>query len=303
MIRAWFRQIEWPTFGLIVASYAAWLWLAFGAGGAIGAWLWIGAVALLTTLHWSLMHEVVHGHPTPSSFVNEWLMALPLGWIFPYRRFRDTHLAHHATGELTDPFDDPESWYLHDGRWQALPAVLRLLLSFNNTLAGRLIVGPVVAFARFLASDLGLILSRGGEARSVRVAWILHLAGVTVLLLLLWAGSDVPAWQFAAATYCGFSLLLIRTFAEHQAARSEGARTVVIEDRGPLAWLFLFNNLHVAHHLRPSLAWYRLPAFYRRHRKALLLRNEGYVYRSYGSVFRRYFLKAKERVPHPFAGR
>ena len=28
-------------------------------------------------------------------------------------------------------------------------------------------------------------------------------------------------------------------------------------------------------------------------------RNEGYRYASYGEVFRRYFLKAKDPVPHP----
>jgi len=27
--------------------------------------------------------------------------------------------------------------------------------------------------------------------------------------------------------------------------------------------------------------------------------NDGYVFRSYGEVFRRYFLRAKDPVPHP----
>jgi fatty acid desaturase len=110
----------------------------------------------------------------------------------------------------------------------------------------------------------------------------------------------VRFWEFAAAAYVGVSLILIRTFLEHQASEKEGERTVIIEDFGPLAFLFLYNNLHVVHHTRPGLAWYRLPSFYRRHRAQFIKRNNGYVYPSYWAIFRKYFLTRKEPVPHPF---
>ncbi|MXN63460.1 fatty acid desaturase [Stappia sp. GBMRC 2046] len=297
------RYIEWPTFVLILGCYAAWFWLALGGGQGLPAPLWVVATGLFTTLHWSLMHEAVHGHPTRIGFVNAALVAIPIGWIFPYGRFRDTHLAHHATGELTDPFDDPESWYLAGASWQGLCRPLKAVLAFNNTLAGRLTFGPAIATFRFVLSDIRLILKRDDRARQARRSWCFHLIALCLLALALSEGSGLPFWQFAAATYLGFSILLIRTFAEHQAAERAGERTVVIEDHGPLAWLFLFNNFHAAHHLRPGLAWYRLPSFYRRHRDDLLVRNGGYAFPTYLALLRRYFLRPKEPVPHPFARR
>lgn len=299
MIRKLAWEIEWPTVALILACYAAWFWLTLGNGQDLAAPLWVVAAGLVTTLYWSLTHEVVHGHPTRNAFVNASFVAVPIGWIFPYGRFRDTHLAHHATGDLTDPFDDPESWYLAGSTWKELPRPLQAALSFNNTLAGRLLIGPVVSTFRFVSSDVRLMWKPDVRARQVRRCWCLHLLSTGALALSMARWSAIPFWQFAAATYLGFSILLIRTFAEHQAAAREGERTVVIEDRGPLAWLFLFNNLHAAHHRRPGLAWYRLPAFYRRHRETLLAGNEGYAYPSYFALLRRHFLKAKEPVPHP----
>jgi fatty acid desaturase len=51
--------------------------------------------------------------------------------------------------------------------------------------------------------------------------------------------------------------------------------------------------------MHPRVAWYRLPALYRANREKYLSRNDGYVYRSYGEVFRRYFLRVKDPVAHP----
>jgi fatty acid desaturase len=97
----------------------------------------------------------------------------------------------------------------------------------------------------------------------------------------------------------GLSILKIRTFLEHQAHERARGRTVIIEDRGILAFLFLNNNLHVVHHMHPRMPWYRLPGLYQENRARYLGRNGGYRYGSYGEIFRRYFLKAKDPVPHP----
>ena len=98
---------------------------------------------------------------------------------------------------------------------------------------------------------------------------------------------------------CGNSLIKIRTFLEHRAHEAHRARTVVVEDRGPLSLLFLNNNFHVVHHCHPNVPWYDLPALYRGNRDHYLRRNEGYVYRSYAQIFARYLLRAKDPVPHP----
>jgi fatty acid desaturase len=294
-------HIEWPTVCLIATVYTAWFALAIAGTGMHPA-LWIGAASLLTTLYWSLVHEVVHGHPTRNALLNRMLVALPIGWIYAFGRFRDSHLDHHATDALTDPFDDPESWYMDRARWSLIPRPVRRLLQFNNTLLGRMAIGPVIVLARMVVED-GLVIAAGGE-RGKRYLrdWAAHGVCVIVLAMALAMYSTAPAWWFAAAAYLGVSVLLIRTFIEHQACGKAAERTVIIEDFGPLAFLFLYNNLHVVHHTRPGLAWYRLPNFYRRHRAQFLRRGNGYVYGSYWQVFRRYFFKAKEPVPHPFAG-
>ncbi|MEO0358763.1 MAG: fatty acid desaturase, partial [Pseudomonadota bacterium] len=86
---------------------------------------------------------------------------------------------------------------------------------------------------------------------------------------------------------------------EHQAHERVGGRSVVIEDRGPLAFLFLNNNFHAVHHMHPKLAWYDLPGTYRARKTRFLRRNLGYCFPSYASLFRHYLIKAKDPVIHP----
>ncbi|MCB2111735.1 MAG: fatty acid desaturase, partial [Rhodobacteraceae bacterium] len=77
------------------------------------------------------------------------------------------------------------------------------------------------------------------------------------------------------------------------------AQQVVIVLIPPLALIFLNNNFHVVHHSHPNLPWYALPAKFRAAREQYLARNEGYYYRSYAEIFRYYFWRAKDPVPHP----
>ncbi|MGI9401234.1 MAG: fatty acid desaturase [Rhizobiaceae bacterium] len=295
------RRIEWPTIILTLICYSAWFWLALEGTG-LHPTIWIFAASVLTTLYWSLMHEAVHNHPTDIDWINHLTVIIPIGWVFPYGRFRDGHLRHHATGELTDPFDDPESFYLSPDCWGNLAAPFKLLLRFNNSLFGRMLIGPAIAIWRMIASDLGYLADRSIPSRDrYRIIrdWLLHFATVAALVGFLAVYSNVPLWQFVVAAYFGISILQIRTFPEHQASDHTGERTVIIEDKGPLAFLFLYNNLHIVHHTRPGLAWYRLPGFYRRHRARFIRRNNGYVFSSYWQVLRHYFLNPKEPVPHP----
>ena len=74
---------------------------------------------------------------------------------------------------------------------------------------------------------------------------------------------------------------------------------MIIEDRGPLALLFLNNNFHAVHHMHPEVAWYRLPGLYLQRREHFLRRNDGYLFTSYAQVIARYLLRAKDPVPHP----
>lgn len=291
-------RIEWPTVALIATVYAAWFLLC-AYGDALPQLLWVLLAGLVTALYWSIVHEAVHGHPTNNKWVNHALVWLPIGWVYAYGRFRDGHLEHHETGALTDPFDDPETWYLAQRDWKVATPVVRALLIFNNTLFGRMLIGPMIVLWRMVRDDAAAALGGGTKGRAVARAWALHLPPLVILALLVAAVTDVRFWQFCLAAYLGVALILVRTFLEHQAAEDFGERTVIIEDRGLFAFLFLFNNLHLVHHTRPGLAWYLLPRFYKAHRAQFIERNNGYVYPSYWAVFARHFFKPKEPVPHP----
>ncbi|WP_170437734.1 fatty acid desaturase [Ruegeria arenilitoris] len=288
------KSPEWPTFALIVACYALWLIAIFGVA-AWSLWLAVPMMGVVAALHSSLTHEALHSHPFCAKWLNEALMALPVTLFIPYNRFRDLHLAHHQDANLTDPYDDPESNYLDPAVWVRLPRWQRWVYQANNMLLGRMVLGPIIGQLAFLRDDWrGAV--RGD--RDIWLAWAFHLPGVAVVLWVV-AQSAMPVWAFVLSAYLGLALVKIRTFLEHRAHEKSRARTVIVEDRGPLAFLFLNNNLHVVHHMNPAAPWYRLPALYRRGKERYLACNEAYVYRSYGQVFRQYFWRAKDPVEHP----
>jgi fatty acid desaturase len=285
---------EWPT---ILMMGAAWgLWII----GTTWAWsLWPPLAIVLTGIaiaqYSSLQHEALHGHPFADARLNEALMTPALSLTVPYGRFRDTHLAHHHDPILTDPYDDPETNYLDPAVWARLPGILRAALRANNTLLGRIVLGPIIGNAIWVRGEARLIAS--GD-RAVRRDWVFHMAGLLPVVAWLWVAA-MPWWGYVLAAWVGHGFLKIRTFLEHRAHELPRARTVLVEDRGPLALLFLNNNLHVVHHMHPQVPWYRLPSIYAAERGHYLRRNEGYAFRSYAQVFASYLWRAKDPVPHP----
>ncbi|APE45461.1 fatty acid desaturase [Sulfitobacter alexandrii] len=282
---------EWPTIGLFLAAYALMGVALMLTGGAVSFVL----LVLALTLHSSLSHEILHGGPFRSARAATVLGLFQPGLFVPYLRFKTLHLAHHHDSRLTDPYDDPESNYLDPDLWDTLPRWHRAVLRWNNTLSGRMLVGPLIGTAAFLRDEIRRI--RSGEP-DVALHWALHLPGVVATLVVVTV-APLSVWTYLAACYGALSVLKIRTFLEHQAHARASARTAVVEDRGLLALLFLNNNFHVVHHMHPQVPWYRLPAVYAARRDKFLRRNQGYVFRSYAEVFRRYLFVAKDPVAHP----
>jgi fatty acid desaturase len=289
------RLVEWPTLLLLVLTYVLWalsttlVWDASRIFGLIVATI---AIAQFS----SLQHEVLHGHPFRSQLLSEATVFPGLTLYVPYLRFKDLHLQHHFDPNLTDPYDDPESNFLDPQVWAQRSRVSRLFYCINNTLAGRMLLGPAVSLWALLRDDTRAIL-RGD--RRVRLGWGLHVGGVALVLAWLWTVGSMPLWAYAIAAYLGWSLLKIRTFLEHRAHDAARARSVVIESQGPLSLLFLNNNFHAVHHSQPNVAWYRLPQVYFSNREHYLRRNDGYVYSNYAEIFRQFLFRAKDPVPHP----
>ena len=290
------RAVEWPTLLLVFLCHA--LWLIGGALYPLAPPLAVAILALTIVLHSSLQHEAIHRHPTRRAALNEMLVFLPLGLLVPYRRYRASHLRHHADSRLTDPYDDPESHYLALYDWQRLPGWLRRVLAVNNVLAGRMLIGPAISSIGFLLSEAKIARRRGAEARACRDAWSRHGVGVLAVLAIVHAGFAMPIVAYLAAAYFGLSMLALRSFCEHQWAEHPDQRTVIVE-RSMIGLLYLNNNFHLVHHKQPDLAWYRLPGAYRARRDEWRALNRGYVFSGYGAVMRNYGLRRKEPVAHP----
>ncbi len=286
--------VEWLTVGVLAGCYAVWA-LGVFLLSPVSLWLAVPVAGVAAALHSSLTHEAIHGHPTRWPVVNAILLAPPLTLFVPYLRFKDQHLAHHHDEILTDPYDDPESNYMDPAVWDRMSAPAQAILRVNNTLAGRILIGPLVGLWSFIGGDIRAI--RAGDRRALR-GWLLHIAPMAAVIWVV-ALSPMPVWAYLLSVHIAFGILKIRTFLEHRAHVKARGRTVVIEDRGVLAFLFLNNNLHVVHHMHPRVAWYRLPSLYAARADHYLARNDGYRYRSYAEVFRRHFWRAKDPVPHP----
>ncbi|MDQ0457596.1 fatty acid desaturase [Rhizobium paknamense] len=288
-------KVEWPTLSLLIACYSLWAAAGYLLYPAYPIFALV-VMGVAVALHSSLQHEVLHGHPTRNARLNEALVFAPLGIFYPYRSYKRTHLQHHADERLTDPFDDPESYYRALKDWETMHGLLKLLLTWNNTMIGRLLIGPPLMVVGFTVSEWQKILK--GD-RKVILAWALHLAGLLPTLMVVSLLFGIPVWIYLGIpAYLGISIIGIRSYCEHQWSEQPDGRTIIVE-KSVLAPLFLYNNLHFVHHKLPSAAWYKLPALYRARRAEWQRMNEGYVFANYFDVFRAFAFRAKEPVAHP----
>ena len=295
MVSSRVPKIEWLTIFIISLVYTI-LGTLVWFHAIIPWWVILPIGAYTACLHSSLQHEVLHGHPTRNRGVNEALVFVtPHLWL-PYGRYRDTHLAHHNDAHLTCPVQDPESYYLLPESWEAMAGPKKILYRFNNTLFGRMSIGPAVGMIRFWFAEFQKIYS--GEYRLLKCWSLYFLSSFLVLSYAVWCG--MPIWQYIVLiAYPAISLALVRSFCEHQAVADVGARTIVVEASPFWSLLFLNNNLHIAHHDRPSLPWYALPEFYKNRRDEFLQKNHNYIMNGYREIFRRYFFVCKEPLYHP----
>jgi fatty acid desaturase len=297
--RAELAAVEIPTLLLIVLAYGGWLAITY----AYGRWpLWIVAPvgALLLTLHSSLQHEILHGHPTRWAALNRLLGMVPLSFWLPYERYRQTHLIHHIDTRLTDPLDDPETFYWTPEAWARMLPSTRVALRLQQTLAGRVVIGSFWRIAHFLRGEI--IAIGGGETGLLRV-WLEHLLWCIPVVLWITVVCRMPFWLYVVALVLpGNGILLIRAFAEHRARPGTRERTALVERSWFLGPLFLFNNLHSLHHEAPMVPWYDYNARYRVIRERLIAENGGLLYVTYFDVARRYLFHAHDVLAHP-AGR
>ena len=289
------RSTEWPTVVVLALFFVAWF-LVVVMHESIPWPLQLAVMIPLGGLWMSLGHEQLHGHPTRWSWLNTAIGSIPLSLWLPFGRYKALHIQHHLS-DLTDPEDDPESFYVPPPSWHRASPWRRRYYLLLRTAPGRLTLGVPRGIVRFWWREVRL-LGGGG----IVVPWALHLAASAVLGWWLFGVVGFNPLVYVAG-FClgGASCTQLRSFVEH-AAVAEGTRSAVVKASPPLALLYLNNNLHHTHHAVPQLAWYKLPALHREMGSdAEADRGAGLYSGGYLEVVRTYFFTPFCQPDHPLS--
>jgi fatty acid desaturase len=173
----------------------------------------------------------------------------------------------------------------------------RMLLHANNSLAGRMILGPVITVVRLALLELPKIIRL--DFKTIKL-WLIHAVLIGALYLFVCTFAGMPFWKYVLCfAWPGLMLTLLRSFAEHRSADKSGERTAIVESGPVMGLLFLYNNLHVVHHKSPSMPWYQISGYYQENKQQLLAENGGYYYRGYGEILGKYLFKPVMHPVHP----
>ena len=151
-------------------------------------------------------------------------------------------------------------------------------------------VWTIVSTVTYLWSKI-LLMFRGNKQAWFAMA--VHAAGLGVVVYLVCSVAGMPLWQFAlGTTYGGRVLNAIRPFPEHKYRAGVETRTAMVMAGPFMSLLMLNNNLHVAHHEEPGVAWYEVPNMSARVNAVERAREAGLLYEGgYAEVFRRFSFK------------
>lgn len=295
LARSWLWRSELPTWLLIITVYGGWFatlihWQTLGLLPATLLLIWF------TAWYMSLQHELIHGHPTRWPRVNQLFGMLPLAVWYPFGLYRDSHLAHHRNHTLTEPDDDPETYYFSPTRWAQLPRWQQQVIHLRNTFFGRLLIAPLLdVLGTFKAVWLALYTIN----LPALVMWMLHWAVLVALFSWMAQQGFSPLWFMAAVSYPALALTKVRSFLEHQAAEEPLARSV--NNEAALVWRILFLNLnyHSVHHDLPGVPWYGLRHLYLLYRESYHQRNHGFRVGGYAVWLRQFWAKPVAVNAHP----
>ncbi len=291
-----FWQFDGPTLILAVVIYGGWIALIW-FNAVLPWWVIMPVGAYLIAWQFSLQHEAIHAFRGIPDWLRFAIVFPPLGLWFPYPLYRKSHSIHHRDQYLTVPGEDTETYYALQADWARMGPFQRNLLIFNQTLLGRLTIGPLLRLQKLATREIGRV-RRGDYSHLPH--WAVHAVAVGVLFYFISGICKMPWWQYIAlVAYPGMSLGLLRAFIEHRFGDLPQHRTASVESNHFFGMLFLYNNLHVAHHLKPTMPWYEIRRYYRENRSDLLARNQDYLFSGYGEIALKYFIRPVFHPTHP----
>ena len=279
---------EWRTIAVIAAIYGLTV-LTVLRHEVLTPWLTIPVLSVLGAWHLSMQHETIHGHPFRHVWLNDLIGSIPVTLWIPYFSFKKDHIEHHQS-DLTHPGLDNESYYVSPEAWESAGKLRKAAYWANRTILFRMFVWTIVSTVTYLWSTIRLML-RGDK--QTWFAMSTHVAGLVLVVYFVRSVAEMPLWQFAlGTTYGGRILNAIRPFPEHKYQSDTEVRTAMVMAGPFMSLLMLNNNLHVAHHEEPGVAWYEVPNMSARVNAVERAREAGLLYEGgYAEVFRRFSFK------------
>ncbi len=244
-------DIAWPTIVLTLAlllGYGVSVWLA--ASGRIPVWLATALDTLIIYAIYTPLHDASHSAVVPRNKRLRWVntaigmaAAVPL-WMF-FHTHRKEHFTHHAK---TNTPQDSDLWAKGSFGRVVGVQIPWLLVSYFNPLA---LYRSCLRF-KLERSERWLTLALFG-AYSVAAAGVV-LGGHGLEFLMLWF---IP-WFIG--------LLVMQTlfgwFPHHDHSETGRYRNTRISLWPGAEWLTLQQNLHLIHHMLPTVPFYRYRAVF-----------------------------------------
>ena len=245
----------WPTVALAVVACGAWLCAVVGhAVGAVPTEIAAPLALVAAYVSFTPLHEATHGNvggrtrPWLDAVVG-WASSIPL--LAPYPAFRALHLRHHA--KTNDPELDPDIWVAGAG-WRVVARCLTILPHYYQ-----MFLGPMSRESSSAARNRTTAIVYLAVLIPSLVAWALAGWASTVLAVVV-----APAWLAS-----GLLALVFDWLPHHpHAVQGRFVDTRVFPSFG-LEMLMLGQNLHLVHHLWPSVPFYRYGAVFAACRDAL----------------------------------
>ncbi|MCX8087512.1 MAG: fatty acid desaturase [Rhodocyclaceae bacterium] len=237
-------------------------------------WGWLLLpLALLTNSWWAFQHEAMHGLLYEDKRINRLvgcLHAIAYGAAFDLLRWG--HLLHHAHSRTRR-----ERSEVYEGERPSAAFVTGYYLRLLGGLYWAEVIGTLLLLLpRKLLMELIKALDRpdnviGELGERLLEAATLHEARRDALAVLLF--HTVVFWLYGEQAWMYGLLLVGRALAislvdnvfHYGTALDVPRQAMNLALPAPLSRMLLHFNLHGAHHLRPGLAWWQLPAYHRAH--------------------------------------
>ena len=295
-MKAWFFRHDGPTWLVALVLYGSWaavIWFH----ASLPWWVIAPVGAYVVAWHFSLQHEAIHSFLSVPKWLRWAVVMPPVGLWLPFPLYYEAHRKHHQNTHLTEPGVDTESVYWKKADWEKLSAARRSVLMANQTLAGRVLVGPVLRLEKLVIRETARV--RAGDFSHLP-HWAAHAVMVAALFWYISGVAGMPWCHYVVLiAWPAFGLGWVRSFIEHRYGDRPGQRTAIAESNAFWSLLFLNNILHAVHHVFPKMAWFEIPGYWRANREKVLAHNGNYYFRGYGEIARKWLFKPAFVPSHP----